>query len=163
MRSLSRKFVLAGITLALVLLATPTQAHGEEIPKEYRETIKKGLEYLAKHQYKDGHWEGINGEYAIPCTALAGMAFLCEGSTMREGKYRDNIRRACDFIMNRAQPNGLLANPQMRGESGRYMYGHGFALMFLACCVGEEENSSKRAKLVQVLERACKYSFEAQT
>jgi len=163
MRSFSRQIVLAGITLALGLLATPTQAHGEEIPKEYRETIKKGLDYLAKTQMKDGHWEGINGEYCIPCTSLAGMAFLCEGSTMREGKYRDNLRRAVNYIIDRAQPNGLLANPAMRGESGRYMYGHGFALMFLACCVGEEENADKRKKLVQVCEKAAKYSFEAQT
>jgi hypothetical protein len=162
MRSLSRRIVLAGIVLSLVLLATPTQAHGEEIPKEYRETIKKGLDYLSKAQQK-GRWEGINGEYVIPCTALAGMAFLCEGSTMREGKYRDNLRRAVNFILDKAQPNGLLANPQMRGESGRYMYGHGFALMFLACCVGEEENAEKRKKLVQVCEKACKYSWEAQT
>src|SRR6476469_2003006 len=163
MRSLSRKLVLAGITLALVLLATPTQARADEIPKEYRETIKKGLEYLAKTQYKDGHWEGINGEYAIPCTSLAGMAFLCEGSTMREGKYRDHLRRAVNFICDKAQPNGLLANPAMRGEAGRYMYGHGFALMFLACVVGEEDNAEKRKKLVQVVEKAAKYSSDAQT
>jgi hypothetical protein len=163
MRSLSRRIVLAGITLTVVLLAAPARAHGEEIPKEYRETIKKGLEYLARTQQKDGRWEGINGEYVIPCTALSGMAFLCEGSTMREGKYRDNLRRAVNFIIEKAQPNGLLANPSMRGESGRYMYGHGFALMFLACCVGEEENAEKRKKLVQVCEKAAKYSWEAQT
>src|SRR5262249_44349668 len=163
MRSLSRKIVLAGITLALVLLAKPTQAHGEEIPKEDRETIAKGLKSLAEHQMKDGHWEGVNGEYAIPCTSLAGMAFLCEGSTMREGKYRDNIRRAVNYIMEKAQPNGLLANPAMRGESGRYMYGHGFALMFLACVVGEEDNAEKRKKLVQVCEKASNDSWEAQT
>jgi hypothetical protein len=91
------------------------------------------------------------------------MAFLCEGSTLREGKYRDNLRRAVNFLMEKAQPNGLLANPQMRGEAGRYMYGHGFALMFLACVVGEEDNAEKRKKLVQVVERACKYSSDAQT
>src|SRR5947208_7678817 len=150
MRSLSRRAVVAGITLAIAFWAAPSRAHGEEIPKEYRETIRKGLEYLAKSQYKDGHWEGINGEYAIPCTALSGMAFLCEGSTSREGKYRDNIRRAVNFLIDRAQPNGLLANPQMRGEAGRYMYGHGFALLFLACCVGEEHDTKMRQKLVQV-------------
>jgi hypothetical protein len=161
MRALSRHFLVV-CGLAFVLTA-PTQARGEEIPKEYRETIKKGLDYLAKSQLKDGHWEGINGEYAIPCTALAGMAFLCEGSTTREGKYRDNIKRAVNFLMDRAQPNGLLANPSMRGEAGRYMYGHGFALLFLACVVGEEENAARRKKLIEVCEKACKFSRDAQT
>jgi len=162
MRSLSRHIVLAG-GLFVALLAAPTRAHGEEIPKEYRETVKKGLEFLAKTQMKDGKWEGINGEYVIPCTSLAGMAFLCEGSTLKEGKYRDNLRRAVNFILERAQPNGLLANPQMRGEAGRYMYGHGFALMFLACVVGEEDNEPRRKKLMQVVEKAAKYSHDAQT
>jgi hypothetical protein len=162
MYSVSRLVVLAG-GLVIGLLVGPTTARGEEIPKEYRETIKKGLEYLAKSQYKDGHWEGINGEYAIPCTSLAGMAFLCEGSTLREGKYRDNIRRAVNFILDRQQPNGLLANPAMRGESGRYMYGHGFALMFLACVVGEEDNAQRRGRLIKACERAAKYTRDAQT
>ena len=32
-------------------------------------------------------------------TALAGMALLMEGSTLREGKYSDNIRKAVDWLM----------------------------------------------------------------
>src|SRR5580658_6788788 len=128
MRSLSRQILLAfGLTLAL--LNGPSRVRGDEIPKEYRETVKKGLTWLAKSQYKDGHWEGINGQYVIPSTALAGMAFLCEGSTIREGKYRDNIHRAANFLMDRAQPNGLIGTPADRFEGGRYMYGHGFALL----------------------------------
>jgi len=162
MRSFSRTLLFTG-GLVAALLAAPGRATAEEIPQEYRETVKKGLEYLAKTQLKDGKWEGINGEYVIPCTSLAGMAMLCEGSTLREGKYRDNLRRAVNFLIDRAQPNGLLANPQMRGEAGRYMYGHGFALMFLACVVGEEDNADRRKKLVGVVERGCKYSRDAQT
>src|SRR5215211_7952511 len=110
MRSLSQRSLVGGI-LALVLLAVPGRARGEEIPKEYHETIKKGLDYLAKSQYKDGHWDGVNGQYAMSMTGLAGMAFLCEGSTIREGKYRDNIRRAVNYLLDRQQPNGLLGVP----------------------------------------------------
>jgi hypothetical protein len=162
MRSLSQRCLLAG-GLALALLAGPTAARGEEIPKEYQATIKKGLTWLAKEQFKDGHWEGINGQYIIPSTALAGMAFLCEGSTIREGKYRDNIRRAVNYLMDRVQPNGMIGNPADPAESGRYMYGHGFGLMFLSCVVGEEENVQRREKLVRLLEKACKFTRDAQT
>ena len=161
MRSLSQRSVLAG-GLALVLLLGPT-AHAEEIPKEYRETINKGLDWLAKNQFKDGHWEGVNGQYAVSMTALGGMAFLCEGSTIREGKYRDNIRRAVDWLMDRVQSNGLIGNPTNPTEGGRYMYGHGFGLLFLSCVVGEEENARRREKLVKLLEQAAKYSRDAQT
>jgi hypothetical protein len=162
MRFSSQRFFLAG-ALALALLATPTQARGEEIPKEYHQTIKKGLEYLAKSQYKDGHWDGVNGMYAMSMTGLAGMAFLCEGSTIREGKYRDNIRRAVNYLMERQQPNGLLGVPTSQAEGGRYMYGHGFALLFLSCVVGEEDNAARRKKLIEVCERACKFTRDAQT
>jgi hypothetical protein len=161
MRSLCQRCILA-CGVAVVLLAGPA-ARGEEIPREYRESIKKGLDWLAKQQFKDGHWEGVNGQYIIPSTALAGMAFLCEGSTLREGKYRDNIRRAVNFLMDRVQANGLIGNPADPAESGRYMYGHGFGLMFLACVVGEEDNAQRRAKLVAAVEKAAKYTRDAQT
>jgi hypothetical protein len=86
-----------------------------------------------------------------------------EGSTIREGKYADNIRRTVDWLMVRSQPNGLIGNPNHPGEAGRYMYGHGFALMFLACVYGEEEDGDRRRKLEDILTRAVKFSGEAQT
>lgn len=159
MRSLAI-LLAGGLTL---LVSSPTTARGEEVPREYRETVNKGLAYVARTQFKDGHWEGVNSGYAVSMTALAGTALLCEGSTIREGKYRDNIKRAVDWVMERIQPNGLIGVPSSQSEGGRYMYGHGFAVMFLACIVGEEENALRREKLVQVLERACKFSRDAQT
>ena len=50
-----------------------------------------------------------------------------------------------------AQPNGLLGNPNNPGEAGRYMYGHGFGLLFLACVYGEEEDGDRRKKLEEIL------------
>jgi squalene cyclase len=161
MRALSQRLVVAG-GLALLLTAGPA-ARGDEIPKEYHETIKKGLTWLAKQQHKDGHFEGTNGQYAVSMTALSGMAFLCEGSTIREGKYRDHIRRARDWLMDRVQRNGLIGNASSAAEGGRYTYGHGFGLLFLSCVVGEEENAEKRKRLVDMLERAAKYCRDAQT
>lgn len=161
MRPLSSCLLCGG--LALLLTLAPTTARGEEIPKEYHETIKKGLTWLANNQYKDGHWEGIGGQYAVSMTALGGMALLCEGSTIREGKYRDNIRRAANWLMDRVQPNGLIGNATSQAEGGRYMYGHGFGLLFLSCIVGDEENKERRAKLIDQLERAAKYTRDAQT
>jgi hypothetical protein len=157
MRSLGRMSLLAAI------LMVPTAARSEEIPKEYQETVKKGLAWMAKSQFKDGHWEGVNGQYAVSMTALGGMSLLCEGSTIREGKYRDNIRRAANWLMDRVQPNGLIGNPSSASEGGRYMYGHGFALLFLSCVVGEEENARRREKLVELLEKAAKFTHDAQT
>src|SRR5260370_24458078 len=91
------------------------------------------------------------------------MSLLMEGSTLREGKYKDNIRRAADWLMSKAQPNGMIGNPSIPGEAGRYMYGHGFAMMFLACVYGEEGDTDRRKNLEKVLVGAAQLSPDAQT
>ena len=96
-------------------------------------------------------------------TALAAMTMLMEGSTLREGKYADNIRRATAWLMDRSQRNGLLANPNVAVEAGRYMYGHGFGLLFLAQVYGEEEDNDRRRKLEDVLTRAVDFTGKAQS
>jgi hypothetical protein len=157
--------------LLLVLTAVPARAG--EVPKDYRASVDKGLKWLAEQQHKDGRWEADRGQNPVCMTALAGMALLGEGSTVREGKYRDNIRRAADWLIKEAywdnngvpkdEVNGLLVNPQRNGEASRYLYGHGFALLFLSCVFADEEDAERRKELVRILTAGCKYSRSAQT
>jgi hypothetical protein len=156
----------AMISLASAVIlgvALPGGARGDELPAEYRECVAKGLEWMARHQSKDGHWEAFSGQYPVSMTALGGMSLLMEGSTIREGKYRDNIRHAVDWLMARSMPNGLIGNPGNPSEATRYMYGHGFAMLFLSSVVGEEEDPDRRRKLVDILERAIDFTTDAQT
>ena len=149
------------IATALLLLAQPTRA--ENLPEKYRPVVSKGLEFLAGQQHRDGHWEGNGGAYPTTITSLCGMALLMEGSTMREGKYSERIRKTVDWLMERSQRNGMIGNPNNPTESVRYMYGHGFALLFLAQVYGEEEDGDRRKKLEDVLTRAVEFTGKAQT
>jgi hypothetical protein len=159
-----RKSLPAALACALLLsLAGAPVARAEELAPEYQQVVSKGLDWLAHQQNRDGHWEAMGGQYPVTMTALGGMAFLMEGSTIREGKYADRIRRAVDWLMVRSQPNGLIGNPNHPGEAGRYMYGHGFSLMFLSCVYGEEEDGERRKKLEDILTRAVQFSGKAQT
>jgi len=142
--------------VALILFGANT-GRSDEVPAEYRKSIDKGLEWLAKNQSKDGHWASLGDQYPMTMTAMGGLALLMEGSTIREGKYKDNIRRAADWLMARSMPNGMLGNPNIPGEAGRYMYGHGFSLLFLSCIYGEEEEGDRRKKLEDILVRAAKF------
>ena len=161
---LSRRNWMASAAAALgIPFMVPGASRGDTVPQEYREMIKKGLDWLVKNQAKDGHWEAFGGQYPVTMTALGGLALLMEGSTIREGKFRDNIRRAVDFLMVRCQASGLIGNPTFAGEAGRYMYGHGFGMLFLASVYGEEEEGERRKKLEAILTKAAKFSFEAQT
>jgi hypothetical protein len=161
MRSLT---VLGAIACAGLLLSGNALFADAGIPIKYRKTVKDGLNWLVDQQNKrDGHWEAQGQGYPVTMTSLCGMALLCEGSTVKQGKYSKNIQKARDWLMSRAQTNGMLGNPQIPGEAGRYMYGHGFALMFLSSVYGEEDDADMRRKLEDILTRAAKFSHDAQT
>jgi len=164
-----RKTTLVAAVISSSLLVTlgALPARSDEIPEKYRETVKKGLQFLAKQQHKDGHWGAQGDQYPVTMTALGGMAMLMEGSTVRDGKYADNIRRAADWLMARSMRgnnrDGLIGNPDHPSETGRYMYGHGFSMLFLASVYGDEANKDKREKLKDILTRAVKYCGNAQS
>ena len=123
-----RRFRAAICPALLVFWASSPAARADDMPAKYREVVRKGLEYVAGQQQRDGHWEGNGGAYPTTITALCGMTLLMEGSTMREGKYAERIRKTVDWLMDRSQRNGMLGNPNNPTESVRYMYGHGYAL-----------------------------------
>ncbi|MCA8993980.1 MAG: terpene cyclase/mutase family protein [Planctomycetaceae bacterium] len=122
-------------------------------------SVNRALDYLARQQRRQGYWEANGGQYRIAMTALSGIAFLSEGSTTTRGKYAPTVRRAVDFLLGSAQPNGLIGY----SDDYHYTYGHGFSMLFLSEVYGEEEDADRRAQLKRVLERAVRFSGEAQT
>jgi hypothetical protein len=147
-----------------ILLTLPFSfARADEPKVDVQESIRKGLEWLAKNQTREGNWEANGGQYPTSMTAFAGMCFLMEGSTIREGKYSQNIKKAVDWFMKRSQPNGLLGNPNNPTEASRYLFGHGFGMMFLACVYGEEEDEKRRKDLEKLLTKAVEFCGKAQT
>src|SRR5580693_2363567 len=127
--TLLKRCAVAAFGLGIVGLLAP-RSSAEPIPEKAQEAVNKGLEWLKKNQAKDGTWSA-GGQNPVAMTSLAGLAMLCEGSTVTQGKYRENIRLAADWLMSRSMKgggrNGLIGNPDHPSETGRYMYGHGFA------------------------------------
>src|SRR5690348_10423163 len=103
---MKRTTCLVAFACGLLPALAPPSARAGEVPAAYRDTVAKGLEWLAKDQHKDGYWTATGGQYPTPITALAGRALLLEGSTTSKGKYADNLRKAADWLLARAQPNG---------------------------------------------------------
>jgi len=162
-RSLGKwRFVVATACLALAVTAgntrCPAAAAVDDVKLE--RTVEKGLEWLASRQSTQGHWTANEGTYPTAMTALAGMAFLCEGSTTTQGKYAKNIRGAVDYLVGRSRRNGLIGDP---GTDDRYTYGHGYSMMFLSQVLGEEEDAERREELIEVLTKAVQFTGEAQT
>ena len=158
-----RTFLTAASSGLLLGFSHARLGRADEVAPEVQKAIDKGLQYLARTQSKAGYFEGNGGQYPVALTALAGQAMLMEGSTLREGKYAENIRRIVDYLMERVQRNGLIGNPNNAQESARYTYGHGFGLLFLASVYGEEEDGDRRQKMEEVLTRAVDFCGKAQT
>ena len=53
--------------------------------------------------------------------------------------------------------------PDQPTEAQRYMYGHGFGLLFLSSVYGEEEDGDRRKKLEKILTKAVEFTGKAQT
>lgn len=93
-------------------------------------------------------------------TAMAGMAFLAEGSTTSHGKYSVQVRSSVDFLQGQCQSSGLIGDPE---QDDRYTYGHGYSMLFLSQVLGEEEDLTRRNQLISILTRAVQFTGEAQT
>ncbi|QDU19510.1 prenyltransferase/squalene oxidase repeat-containing protein [Urbifossiella limnaea] len=154
---------LAGSAGGLALPA-PAAAQGRK-PSDVEACVDRGLDYLKRIQNGDGHWEAQGGQYPTSMTGLAGMAMLMEGSTVREGRYSDQIRKAVNWFLapQRVRENGLIGDPNNPTETQRYMYGQGFGTLFLACCYGEEEDVAQRKRLEAVVTKAIDFIARAQT
>lgn len=151
-------FVLAVLGLA-VFSPAPAKAAPPDREK-WERVVEKGLDWLAARQSAQGHWTANDNNYPTAMTALAGMAFLCEGSTTTQGKYSKNVRSAVDYLIGRSRKNGLIGDPQ---NDDRYTYGHGYSMMFLSQVLGEEEDIERRQELMNVLIKAVQFTGEAQT
>lgn len=127
--------------------------------------VERGLDHLKKIQAQDGHWEAPGGMYSTTVTAVCGLAMLMEGSTLREGRYSDQIQKAVNWYLapQRQRANGMLGDANNLSESQRYMYGQGFGTTFLAGVYGEEEDNEQRKKLETLLTKAVDFICKAQT
>ena len=157
-RTMTRRRAIQGLLSAGSLAAWGPSLHAAQASSNVNQSIDRGLQWVARTQSKLGHWTA--GNYPTAMTALAGTALLCSGSTTTQGPYSKNIRRAVDYLMTKARPNGLIGDPV---RDNRYTYGHGFSMLFLSQVLGEEEDAERREELIEVLKKAVDFSGKAQT
>jgi hypothetical protein len=91
---------------------------------------------------------------------LAGLALMSAGNTPTTGPQADNVARAVEFVLSCSTDAGLISSTS---ESGHSMYGHGFAMLFLAHAYGMEADPLRQKRLAQVLERAVRLTAASQS
>ena len=127
-------------------LVTPETASG----------LERALNYLASRQVRSGKLQGAFGSsgYAsgVAVTALAGLAFLCQGSTPMGGQYADNIRQCTRFLLRSTDNRGYISSDVSQYSN---MYGHGYAMLFLSQVLGMSGEIEVQEKLTLAVNMTC--------
>ena len=143
MNNLNRREWIGNSALASLGLALshrlPVHAQSSRLDPAWEQSIRSGLDYLARTQSSRGQWN--TSVYPTALAALAGMALICSGSTTTQGPYSKQIARCTDFLISKCRPNGLIGDPT---SDNRYTYGHGFSMMMLSQVLGEEGYEDRR-------------------
>jgi hypothetical protein len=78
--------------------------------KPIPEFVQKGLAWLAEAQFENGGWgagahasQGVNDPHAVQIdpatTAFSALALVRAGNTLKEGPYRENVKRALHYLI----------------------------------------------------------------
>jgi hypothetical protein len=118
---------------------------------ESEAAVRRGLDWLARHQSTDGHWgpdslharpggrckegdvcPGGGSEHRVALTALAVLAFQAGGHYDFNGAgYSECVRRGLDWLTAHQRPDGCLMDAE-HGSGKCNMYEHGIATFALA-------------------------------
>ena len=121
--------------------------------------IADGLRWLANEQQADGSFGSVfayDGNVGV--AGLCGMAFLASGSTPERGPYGEAVTRTLDYVLSCDQPSGFLSEKDAGERYHGPMYGHGFAMLFLA----EVYGMTSREDVGETLRRAVRLTIDTQ-
>ena len=139
-------------------------------PRLVYERVRLALKWLAKHQDKDGKWSCAefmkhdppgdlcsgpgSAMHDVGVTGLALLAFLGDGSTLRHGEYRENIKRGIVWLVNQQDDESGIIGV----EAGQaYLYNHAIATLALV----EAHGLSRYRVLKKKAQRAIDYIHRA--
>ncbi len=118
---------------------------------ESEAAVRRGLDWLARHQMPDGHWgpdalharpdgrckagdvcPGGGSEHRVALTGLAVLAFQAGGHyDFNEAEYSNCVRHGLDWLAAHQRPDGCLLDRE-HGAGACNMYEHGIAAFALA-------------------------------
>ncbi|MCK6472628.1 MAG: hypothetical protein L6R28_12860 [Planctomycetes bacterium] len=126
--------------------------------KATESAVDKALEWLAKHQEPDGHWDTkkYEGSHEVDpgVTALALLAFLGAGHTEKVGKYKDNVQRAVNWIISKQEADGSIGKAYKEFWHPGYAYHHSMCGLALA----EAAAMARVPATVQAATKAIQYT-----
>lgn len=155
--------LLAGVWLISSPVATQdgkSKVRAPEITPEIQRSIDAGLQWLLKHQNRDGSW-GCGEPPTPPSAGITGLcilAFMADGHAPDRGKHREQVKKAVDWLLKRSTKSGECTGPYIT-EMSNY-FDHACSMLALATCYGmypEKDN-----KIREVLRAGKKWLLQHQ-
>lgn len=156
--SIKRAIVTAVIGLSLV--APQTLLSNQKSEKVKADVvIAKGFEYLLKQKHKESKiWDNIPGDTAtrsdLTLTSLAALAFMAEGSTHKEGKYKNEISTSLKYLKEKLTDVNKLENMNLRDYYRSHLC---FQLPFVLLFLSELYNIEKNKEIEEVAQKIIRF------
>src|SRR5262245_46066964 len=145
-----QRLLLAFLTLAILLLASPARAVEVKMDEAGKKATAKALEWLKQKQNTDGSWSDGNYAHNTAITAFALLAFMSQGHLPAQGTYGPEVAKGCRFLIAASRPtDGYLV-----GARGGNMYCHAMATLAVAelwGMTGDEEIKPALEKAVNLI------------
>jgi len=158
-RPARRRWPAAMLLLAAGVVAAATAGAAEKdgpekeaskwITPASEKAAARGLAYLVSHQHPDGTFGAGPWRGNVAIVAMDGLAMIAGGSTPGRGPHGANVNLALDYILANVQESGFINVPSFGHNVP--MYGHGFAMLFLAECCGMTSRLDAREKLAKAV------------
>lgn len=139
------RWPLVACLVSALAIAPSASAQGiREITPESEQALERGLAWLARHQGPEGNWKSND----LGLVSMGLLAYLSAGHMPGRGPYGENAERALNYILDNAQPTGLLNIADQR----RDMYNHGLTTFVL----GQAHGMTSHPQLGRKLDAALK-------
>jgi hypothetical protein len=142
--------------IAAVLSSIVVGAGAARADDDATKAVERGLAFLASHQQAEGSYgtDVYRGHVAV--TAWVSRAMMAAGSKPGEGPYGEQLSKGLNYLLGRVQPNGMIMSQDKQEPAP--MYGHAFALAFLAEC----QKATPKDEIKEKIQRGVNLSVKAQ-
>ena len=126
--------------------------------------VEAALAWLARHQEVDGHWDPTRwdeGMGPVGMTGMALLAFLGAGYTEKSGKYRDNVRRAQEWLIGQREAT-MKEKPWVKLPPGKFWCSGNYEQGMAALALAEAYGMTKNPDLLEPAQQAVDFVLEAQ-
>jgi hypothetical protein len=181
LRKLAGALAAAALIAGLGLGATRSHARTGEVhkvafktavePKAISTNVRRGLEWLAKHQLDNGAWGqgdesaqmgrggGMRDAANVADTSMALLVFLRAGNTAATGEYKEQVRRGIEYVLREVEGSDKdslyvtqVRGTRVQGKIGTYVDTF-TALMVLTEAKGTMPDAAGNARLASALDK----------